>query len=54
MSGYLVPIVIEKFAKGERAYDIYSCPSRIDFIFVGGLITDELANLSSWPSLPGQ
>jgi ATP-dependent Clp protease protease subunit len=45
MSGYLVPIVIEKSAKGERAYDIYSRLLKDRIIFVGGPITDELANL---------
>jgi ATP-dependent Clp protease protease subunit len=45
MSGYLVPIVIEKSAKGERAYDIYSRLLKDRIIFIGGPITDELANL---------
>ena len=45
MSGYLVPIVIEKSAKGERAYDIYSRLLKDRIIFVGGPITDELSNL---------
>ncbi|MCC6428090.1 MAG: ATP-dependent Clp protease proteolytic subunit [Phycisphaerales bacterium] len=45
MSGYLVPIVIEKSAKGERAYDIYSRLLKDRIIFVGGPISDELANL---------
>jgi len=45
MSGYLVPIVIEKSAKGERAYDIYSRLLKDRIIFIGGPISDELANL---------
>ena len=45
MSGYLVPIVIEKSARGERAYDIYSRLLKDRIIFIGGPITDELANL---------
>jgi len=45
MSGYLVPIVIEKSAKGERAYDIYSRLLKDRIIFLGGPVTDELANL---------
>lgn len=45
MSGYLVPIVIEKSAKGERAYDIYSRLLKDRIIFVGGPISDELSNL---------
>jgi ATP-dependent Clp protease protease subunit len=45
MSGYLVPIVIEKSARGERSYDIYSRLLKDRIIFVGGPITDDLANL---------
>jgi len=45
MSGYLVPIVIEKSSKGERVYDIYSRLLKDRIIFVGGPINDELANL---------
>jgi ATP-dependent Clp protease, protease subunit len=45
MSGYLVPIVIEKSGRGERAYDIYSRLLRDRIIFVGGPIMDDLANL---------
>ena len=45
MSGYLVPIVIEKSAKGERAYDIYSRLLKDRIIFLGGAVTDEVANI---------
>jgi len=45
MSGYLVPIVIEKSAKGERAYDIYSRLLKDRIIFLGGPVTDEISNL---------
>lgn len=45
MSGYLVPIVIEKSARGERAYDIYSRLLKDRIIFLGGPVTDEIANL---------
>ena len=45
MSGYLVPIVIEKSAKGERAYDIYSRLLKDRIIFLGGPVTDEVSNL---------
>lgn len=45
MSGYLVPIVIEKSAKGERAYDIYSRLLKDRIIFLGGPVTDEVANV---------
>ena len=41
----LVPIVIEKTGRGERAYDIFSRLLTDRIIFIGGPITDELANL---------
>ncbi|MBK9188784.1 MAG: ATP-dependent Clp protease proteolytic subunit [Phycisphaerales bacterium] len=41
----MVPIVIEKSAKGERSYDIYSRLLKDRIIFVGGPINDEIANL---------
>jgi len=41
----LVPMVIEKGPYGERAYDIYSRVLKERIIFLGGPITDELANL---------
>src|ERR1051326_1281776 len=45
MSGYLVPIVIEKGARGERAYDIYSRLLKDRIIFIGGPIDDDVANV---------
>lgn len=45
MSQYLVPIVIEKSSKGERSYDIYSRLLKDRIIFLGGPVTDEIANL---------
>ena len=45
MSGYLVPIVIEKSAKGERAYDIYSRLLKERVIFLVGGIDDYMANV---------
>lgn len=45
MSGYLVPIVIEKSAKGERSYDIYSRLLKDRIIFLGAPIGDEVASL---------
>jgi ATP-dependent Clp protease, protease subunit len=45
MSSYLVPIVIEKSARGERAYDIYSRLLKDRIIFLGGPVGDEVANL---------
>ena len=41
----LVPIVIEKTGRGERAYDIYSRLLRDRIIFLGGTIHDETANI---------
>ncbi len=41
----LVPIVIEKTGRGERAYDIYSRLLNDRIIFLGGGISDEIANL---------
>ena len=45
MSGYLIPIVIEKSSRGERAYDIYSRLLKDRIIFLGGPIGDETANV---------
>ena len=45
MSGYMVPIVIEKGAKGERAYDIYSLLLKERIILLGTPINDQIANL---------
>lgn len=41
----LVPIVIEKSGRTERAYDIYSRLLKDRIIFLGGQIDDETANL---------
>lgn len=41
---YLIPTVIEKSQYGERAYDIYSRLLKERIIFLGGPITDPLAN----------
>lgn len=41
----LVPIVIEKSGRSERAYDIYSRLLTDRIVFIGGPIMDELANL---------
>ncbi|MGF1632665.1 MAG: ATP-dependent Clp protease proteolytic subunit [Phycisphaerae bacterium] len=40
----LVPIVIEKTGRGERAYDIYSRLLRDRIILLSGVVTDDLAN----------
>ena len=41
----LVPIVIEKSGRSERAYDIYSRLLRDRIIFLGGPVTDDSANV---------
>ena len=40
----LIPIVVEKTARGERAYDIYSRLLKDRIIFIGQDIDDSLAN----------
>lgn len=40
----LIPMVVEKTALGERAYDIYSRLLKDRIVFIGGLIDDDLAN----------
>ena len=41
---YLVPMVVEKSAFGERAYDIYSRLLKDRIIFIGSPINDDVAN----------
>ena len=41
----LVPIVIEKSGRTERAYDIYSRLLKDRIVFLGGPIDDAAANL---------
>ena len=41
----LIPIVVEKTARGERAYDIYSRLLRDRIVFVGQPIDDNVANV---------
>jgi len=41
----LVPIVIEKTGRGERAYDIFSRLLNDRIVFLGGPVMDEMANL---------
>ncbi len=41
----LIPIVIEKTGRGERAYDIFSRLLSDRIIFVGGPVSDHMANL---------
>jgi ATP-dependent Clp protease protease subunit len=40
----LIPTVIEKSPEGERAYDIYSRLLKERIIFLGGQVTDAVAN----------
>src|SRR3989338_2418935 len=42
---YLIPTVIEKSQFGERAYDIYSRLLKERIIFLGGPVTETMANL---------
>ncbi len=41
----LIPMVIEKSGRGERAYDIYSRLLKDRVVFMGGQVTDESANV---------
>lgn len=41
----LIPIVIERDGRGERAYDIYSRLLKDRIIFIGTAIDDDVANL---------
>ncbi len=40
----LIPMVIEQSSRGERSFDIYSRLLRDRVVFLGGEVTDELAN----------
>jgi len=42
---YLVPTVLEKTPQGERSYDIYSRLLKERIIFLGGQVSDEIANI---------
>ncbi len=44
LNQYLIPTVIEKSQYGERAYDIYSRLLKERIIFLGGPISDAVAN----------
>lgn len=41
----LVPYVVEQTGRGERSYDIYSRLLKDRIVFLGGTVTDYLANL---------
>jgi ATP-dependent Clp protease protease subunit len=42
----LIPMVVEKTGRGERAYDIYSRLLKDRIIFLGSPINDDIANLT--------
>lgn len=44
MNNSLIPIVIEKSGRGERAYDIYSRLLKDRIVMVGGVVNDDMAN----------
>jgi len=45
VNNQLIPIVIEKSGRGERAYDIYSRLLKDRIIILGGVVNDESANV---------
>lgn len=45
LTNQLVPIVVEQTGRGERAFDIFSRLLKDRIIFLGTVITDEVANL---------
>ena len=44
-SAFLVPIVVEQTARGERSYDIYSRLLQDRIVFIGTAIDDQMSNL---------
>src|SRR5438105_8095569 len=44
-SNVLVPYVVESTGRGERSYDIYSRLLKDRIVFLGGQVTDDVANL---------
>src|ERR1051326_9120289 len=40
-----IPMVVEQTGRGERAYDIYSRLLKDRIVFLGSVITDDVANL---------
>ena len=45
MSSILSPYVVESTGRGERSYDIYSRLLKDRIVFLGGTVTDDVANL---------
>mgnify|MGYP003332727325 CR=1 FL=1 len=44
-ASYLVPMVVEQTAKGERSYDIYSRLLKERIIFLSGQVHDQVSSL---------
>ncbi len=40
-----IPMVVEQTGRGERAYDIYSRLLKDRIVFLGSVVTDDVANL---------
>ena len=45
MNDYLVPVVVEQTARGERSFDIYSRLLKERIVFLGTPIDDNVGNL---------
>ena len=45
MTMNFIPIVVEQTGRGERAYDIYSRLLKDRIVFLGSVVTDDVANL---------
>jgi ATP-dependent Clp protease protease subunit len=45
-TGTVIPTVVEQSARGDRAFDIYSRLLHERVVFLGGELTDEVANVS--------
>ena len=43
-NAFIVPYVIEKTGRGERAYDIYSRLLEDRIVFIGDIVSDQMAN----------
>ena len=44
-ANYLVPLVVEQTAKGERSFDIYSRLLQDRIIFLSGPVNDQVSSL---------
>ncbi|MEO8323713.1 MAG: ATP-dependent Clp protease proteolytic subunit, partial [Actinomycetota bacterium] len=44
-NNYLVPVVIEQTARGERSFDIYSRLLKERIVMLGTPVDDQIANL---------